>query len=290
MIIGGHRDKVIENIENAAANRDFYRKMEVDDPDPSPQERLALVSRHLQQQNSLGFGMCNLAARALTWSITRVINRNTRVIGLSHIKGIKGGAILTSNHFSPLDNTAVRIAFTKAFHERLYIVSQDTNLAMKGIVGFLMNCSDIIPINSNTRYMRDYFGPTIRDMLEDGKKILIYPEQEMWFNYRKPRPPKRGAYYYAAMNMVPVISCFVEIDTLPKKDIDEFNQTRFVTHILPTIYPDPEKSVKENSKHMMEVDYQQKKRAYEKAYGRPLTYDVERGDIAGWMPGEREDL
>ncbi len=290
MIVGGHREQVIDNIENAAAQGDFYRKMEVDDPDPSPQERMALVSRHLQEEHSLGFRMCNLGARAITWGMTRAVNWNTRIEGLSNMKDIKGGAIITSNHFSPFDNTAVRIAVMKAYHERLYIVSQDTNLAMKGMLGFLMNCSDIIPINSNVRYMRDYFGPTIRDMLEDGDKILIYPEQEMWFNYRKPRPPKRGAYYYAAMNMVPLISMFVEIDTMPKKAQEDFYETRFVTHVLPTIYPDPDKSIKENSKYMMDLDYQQKKEAYEKAYGRPLTYDIEKGDIAGWVPGEREDI
>ena len=38
--------------------------------------------------------------------------------------------------------------------------------------------------------------------------VLIYPEQEMWFNYRKPRPPKRGSYFYAAEAEVPIILVF----------------------------------------------------------------------------------
>ncbi len=50
------------------------------------------------------------------------------------------------------------------------------------------------------------------------------------------------------------------------------------------VYPDPEKSVKENSREMMKKDYQQKVAAYELAYGRKLTYDFEADDIAGWIP------
>ncbi len=288
MIVGANRDKVINNIREAAQDRDFYRKVEVDDPDLTQQERFDLISRHLGQKHTLGLLLWNLAARVITWILTKSQNIHTRIEGLDYIKGIQGGAIITSNHFSPLDNTVVRQTVIKAFHERLYIVSQDTNLAMKGLIGFLMNYSDIIPISPNVRYMNDYFGPAVKEMLEEGEKILIYPEQEMWFNYRKPRPPKRGAYYYAASNCVPVLSFFVEIKTLPKKEREDFYKTEFVMHVLPPIYPDPEKTVAQNSRAMMNIDYQQKKEAYEKAYGRPLTYDFERGDIAGWVPYERD--
>ena len=53
--------------------------------------------------------------------------------------------------------------------------------------------------------MSKNFIPTIRDLLNDKSLILIYPEEEMWFNYRKPRPPKPGAYHYAAKYNVPII-------------------------------------------------------------------------------------
>ncbi len=291
MIVGGNRDKVIKNIHDALDEGDFYKKVEVDDPDLSKEERLLRLSDYLRQKEySLGFGICSITARALTWILTRALNIRTKIEGLDNLYQINGGAVITSNHFSPLDNMVVRKSMQKAFHQTLYIVSQDSNLYMKGFIGFLMKYNDIIPINESIRYMNDYFGPTIKDMLRDGKKILIYPEQEMWFNYRKPRPPKRGPYYYAAMNMVPVISCFVEIKTLHGKDItnDSFYRTRFTMHILPPIYPDPDKTVSQNSRNMMKIDYEQKKDAYEKAYGRPLTYDFEKGDIAGWIEEERD--
>ena len=46
----------------------------------------------------------------------------------------------------------------------------------------------------------------------------------MWYNYRKPRPLKQGAYYYAAKNNVPIISCFTEIIDKEKKLTMNFMQ------------------------------------------------------------------
>ena len=52
---------------------------------------------------------------------------------------------------------------------------------------------------------------------------------------------------------------------------------------LKTDYPDPNLSVRENSIAMMNLDYEQRKEAYEQAYGKKLTYDFEPADIAGWV-------
>ncbi len=288
MIFGDDHVQVVENIKQAAQDRDFYRKVEVNDPNLTQKERTAILSNYLRRKTTLGYWACNLSARVIAWIWTKGINRHTKIEGLKYLSGIKGGAVVTSNHFSPIDNTVVRQTIQRAFHQRLYIVSQDTNLAMKGFFGFLMNYSDIIPICGSHKYMSDYFGPTIQDLLDAGEKVLIYPEQEMWLNYRKPRPPKRGAYYYASIHSVPVLSFFVEIKTLQQKETDEFYRTKFVMHVLPPIYPDPNKTVRENSRQMMEIDYRQKKEAYEKAYGKPLTYDYEPGDVAGWALDEEE--
>ena len=54
-------------------------------------------------------------------------------------------------------------------------------------------------------------------------------------------------------------------------------------HVLKPIYPDPKKTVRQNSIDMMNQDYAQKVEAYERAYGKKLTYDFEEDDIAGWI-------
>ncbi len=282
MIIGKNKQAVIENIQRAVQEEQFQRKVEVDDPGLSAEEEQKILSRFPGRIQTAGYHLKNKTARGLVEAVTRGVNRNTEITGLEHLRQIHTGAIITSNHFNPLDNTAVRLALKKAGKKRLYIVSQAGNFAMKGVIGFVMNYADTIPLGKDQDYMTGAFPDLIKGLLRSGQYVLIYPEQEMWFNYRKPRPLKRGAYYYAARFHVPVISCFVEQVEIKEKENDEFNKVRYVVHILEPIFPDPQKSVRENSMEMMNRDYEQKKQAYEKAYGRKLTYEFEPGDIAGW--------
>ncbi len=281
MMIGKHKDKVINNIKEAVKNRDFNCKVEVDDPTPSAEELSEKLNRYMKRHLKITYKLCNLCARGIIDMAAKILQYKTTIEGIEHISDLQGGAIVTSNHFHPLDNLIVRQAMRRVGNKRLFIVSQDTNLFMKGLAGFLMNYADIIPISDSRQYMNGYFSSRIANILEKNQWILIYPEQEMWYQYRKPRPPKRGAYYYAARNNVPIISCFVELQTVPEKETDMFYKTRYVMHVLKPIYPDAERSRRENSIYMMETDYRQKAEAYEQAYGKRLTYVFENWDIAG---------
>lgn len=55
---------------------------------------------------------------------------------------------------------------------------------------------------------------------------------------------------------VPIISCFVEIKDTNKQEKlhPEFNKTRWILHVLPTIYPDPKLSLAQNIEKMRKVD------------------------------------
>lgn len=283
MIIGENREAVIENIKAAIAKGEFNSKVEVNDPNLTPEQSKAILDRYVQNRGKASFKMKTLMARQAANLLTFALNRNSEIDGLENAEGIHSGAIITSNHFSPVENTAVRLIVKKLGKKRINIVSQETNLAMSGAIGFLMNYADIIPIAEDKHYLKNSFPDILKELIEKNEYILIYPEQEMWFNYRKPRPFKRGAYYYAAKLGVPVISLFVEMEDLKEKDTEEFNKVRFKIHVLKTLYPDPKKSVKENSVSMCEEDYAQKKAAYEKAYGKPLDYIFQNSDIAGWV-------
>lgn len=68
-----------------------------------------------------------------------------------------------------------------------------------------------------------------------------------------------------------------------ENDTEDFRKVQYIIHVLPTLYPDPEKSVKENSLELCRMDYEQKKQAYEQAYGKELDYAFEPDDIAGWI-------
>lgn len=290
MIIGDNRTAVIGNIRRAAESGDYYSKVELSDPVLTSDQSAAIIQRYLSTRDTAAFRMKGFAARRLVNAASALMNRDSVIVGMEKAAGITGGAVLTSNHFSPLDNTVIR-QFARAMgKKRIPIVSQETNLAMPGFIGFLMNYADIIPISDDMHYMQNQFFQTLQTLANRGEWILIYPEQEMWFHYRKPRPPKRGAYYYAAKMNVPVICCFVEMQDQADLDTPEFRKVRYTLHILDVLTPDPGKSVRENSIAMCRRDYQLKTEAYEKIYGKKLGYDFDPSDIAGWLGREAENL
>jgi len=282
MIIGEHKDQVIQNIARAAEAGDFHAKVEVDDPVLTREESDEIIRKYLASRDSVSYKSKAFLARKFAGFGSKLLNRNTVIQGIENAEGISGGALITSNHFGPLENTAIRHLARKLGKKRIYVVSQETNFAMSGPIGFLMNYADTIPLSGNIHYIHREFTDILGKLLARGEYILIYPEQEMWFNYRKPRPLKRGAYYYAAKLNAPIISCFVEMIDLGVKDAGEFNQVQYTVHVLNTLRPDPQKSDRENSLLLCQQDYEQKKAAYELAYDKKLDYHFEPWDIAGW--------
>lgn len=276
------RELVIDNIKNAIEFGDLNLKVEVDDPQLTVVEKQKLVYNYLNYRKTLKYKICSFFDGVMINLATRYLNFTTVIEGTEKIKDINGSAIITSNHFNPVDNTIIRTLSRNMKRKNLYIVSQETNLAMPGIIGFLMKYSNLIPISSNIKYMGMEFPKLLEERINKNEWVLVYPEQEMWFNYRKPRTLKRGAYYYAAKYNIPVISCFVEIRDLDKMATEKFHKVKYILHILDPIFPDKNKSIKENSENMCKIDYAQKKFAYEKAYGKKLEYNFETCDIAGW--------
>ena len=109
-------------------------------------------------------------------------------------------------------------------------------------------------------------------LLKRGEKVLVYAEQGMWWNYRKPRPLTNGAFKFAVTSNVPVLPMFI---TMNDSDIiggDGFPIQEYTLHILEPIYPDPNKSDRENIEWMKNKNYEMWKNVYETTYGIPLTY------------------
>lgn len=283
MIIGENRKPVIENIKLYAESGQFHNKVELNDPILSAEENRKITDSYITNRNTLTYKIKKCFGVALAKTATRVINKDTELIGLEKIPKDLGGVLITSNHFSPLENTVIRHLMNNLGRKHLGIISQTSNFAMKGIIGFLMNYADTIPISTEPRYLIRDFLLILKERLVDKQHaVLLYPEQEMWFNYRKPRPPKNGAYFYAAKLNVPILSCFVEMVDMAEDDTDEFKKIKYVLHILDVLYPDPDKSIKENTEALGVADYTLKKACYENVYGKELTYTFENSDIAGW--------
>lgn len=273
--------EVVEQIKKNISEGNLNFKAELNDPNLDKSKMDESLNNFWKNKKTLSYKVKSFLVKK---EISKLVKQeHIEIIGLDNLANVKEGAIVTSNHFSPIDSLPLRLMVKKA-NKRLYTVVMDTNIVMDGPIGKLMNYADTIPVSSSSmQYMSTIFSTEMKKVLDKKGWILIYPEEEMWFNYRKPRPPKRGAYYYAVRNNVPIISCFLEIIDTIEEDTEEFYKLKFILHILPVIYPsnDEKLSLKEKEKKMMEQDYSQKIAAYECAYGKKLDYTFENCDIAG---------
>ncbi len=203
---------------------------------------------------------------------TKKINKeliNLKVVGRENLRGVKGG-IVTCNHISKLDSFAVRAAVGMNIK---YVAADFNN--WKGIMGKIGRNTGYIPLSMslNKKLMRK-FNEAIEYYLKKNKRILIYPEQSMWREYKKPRPCKNGAYRYAAKANKPIIPLFITLKEKEEK-YDELNRMNFhdyTIHILPPIYPKPDISMKENAEYLRKENFRAWKDVYEKTYNTPLTY------------------
>lgn len=284
MIIGGSKKEVINNIKKNIENNELNKKVEIGDPNLSDDEIQKYIDDFYKNKKKLSYFIKNKIANKTVKKISKELYPDIIINGLEKLDSadLSKGAIITSNHFNPLDSYNVRKIVEVKLHKKLYIVVQDTNLAMPGFLGFLFNNIEVIPLSKSPNYIIKKFVPELKKVLVKGNIVLIYPEEEMWFNYRLPRPCKRGAYQFAHELDVPVISCFVKMIDTDKADNDEFNIVKYEVSINKVIYPEAEESIKSDSRKMAEVDYEARKKAYEDAYNKKLNYEFDISDIAGW--------
>ena len=143
-----------------------------------------------------------------------------------------------------------------------------------GFYGFLMRNCDTLPLSSDSRTMRKFIRANDQ-LLQRGHFILIYPEQSMWWNYRKPKPLKPGGFSIAAKNKVPVLPCFITMRDSNVMGADGFYVQEYTVHVCEPIYPDPNLSYGENVQMLAEKNYAVWKEIYEREYGAPLTYTTQ---------------
>ena len=282
LLVTPGRELAIENIRRAALEGRFNDKTEPFDPEITPEALKADILGYVSRLNSPVQKLKTAVARAVVRSWVRKWSEPVNEItGIRNLLTVQGPAFLTSNHFNPFDNGVHRTLSSLTGRDRLVAISQGTNFVMPGLNGFILRNIDVIPLIQDPSYMNGAFRTLMQRNLDRNRFILIYPEQEMWFNYRKPRPGKRGAFLFAAEYGVPVVPTFVEMVDLPEVVAPGFHDVKLILHVLPPIFPDPERSARENSFIMCQADYDAKVRCYEQCYGRPLTYEFSKEDIAG---------
>jgi len=271
------RLEVLEKIRKLEENGIFDVDVENDPPTIplEPDDIDYLKSSRLSQIKS------KMATKMAERLVNDLIKENKLIIkeikGLENLQSVRSGAIITCNHFNPFDSFTVEKVFRIAGQDKnrkLFKVIREGNYTnFPGLYGFFFRNCDTLPLSSNKRTMMQ-FVKAVDVILKRGDFILIYPEQSMWWNYRKPKPLKKGAFNFAARSKVPVIPIFITMEDSEYIGEDGFPIQEYTVNIGKAIYPDCNLSEKENTIMMMDKNYEVWKQTYEDFYGVKLEYDI----------------
>ena len=202
-----------------------------------------------------------------------------RVNGIENLQKVKSGAMLTCNHFNPFDSFAIEKVFRisgQSKMKKLYKVIREGNYTnFPGLYGFFFRNCDTLPLSSNKKTMIE-FMKAVDIILQRGDFILIYPEQSLWWNYKKPKPLKNGAFKLAARNDCPVIPIFITMEDSKILGEDGFPIQEYTINIEKPIYPNNKLTDRENAEKMKEKNAEIWKKVYEKFYKIPLEYTCDK--------------
>ena len=275
------REEVYERIRDLEKNGIFDLDVEQDPP------TIPLTPENVDYLREKGLNRIkNVLANRMGEKYLKDLIKNKKLIikdikGLENLENVKTGAMITCNHFNPNDFLTIEQVFRKTSQiktKKLYKVIREGNYTnFPGFPGFLFRNGDTLPLSANTSTMIE-FMKAVDTILQRGDFILIYPEQSMWWNYRKPKPLKIGAYKLAAKNNVPVIPIFITMEDSEIIGDDGEPVQEYTVNIAKPIYPDENLSIKENTEKMREENAKVWKEIYEDFYKMPLEYTTIKED------------
>lgn len=198
------------------------------------------------------------------------------IIGIENLQNLTSGAILTCNHFNAFDSFAIEVVYRKLKqkNKKFYRVIKEGNYTnFPGFYGMLMRHCNTLPLSSNRKTMEGFIN-AVDVVLQRGDLVLVYPEQSMWYNYKKPRPLKPGAFRFAVKNNVPVVPCFITMQNSNILDQDGFFVQEYTIHVGKPLYSNTELSKSEQIQNLLNKNYDVWKNVYEKTYGKKLEYST----------------
>lgn len=274
-IVSEDRKEVLRKIDEYERRGWFDKDVENDPPSPELRpEDVDYLGKKLSSK--IKTAIANKMGRKF---FEKMIKEGAVVIdgmeGGENLRLLKdAGAVITCNHFGIPDNYILYHCIQKSLKKkRLYKVIREGNYTgFSGLFGFLFRNCNTLPLSSNRRTMVNFMSAA-DTLLRRGEAVLIYPEQGMWWNYRKPRPFKIGAFKIAARAGVPVVPTFVTMkDDETKLDEHNYPLQHFTLHVMPPVYPDKTLNEKQAAEKMKEDTFALYKAKYEEVYGVPLAY------------------
>lgn len=189
-----------------------------------------------------------------------------RVKDRKKLKGI-GACITTSNHVGYLDAV---LSLRSTGWKRKYIVVAPHN-CKQNFGGAILRSAGVVPLPVSFRGTLP-FNEALDGLAAKKAAIHFYAEQSMWIGYRKPRPFKEGAFYYADrldVPVVPMLYCFKDPRGLRKL----LHLPKAVIKIGEPIYIDKELSTRARKTDIARRVNEATKDLYESFYGVALEYE-----------------
>lgn len=156
-----------------------------------------------------------------------------KIEGLDNLWKTVGGKIIVSNHIHPMDCTFAGIATSP---NKLYFPTIKSNFEIP-VICHIIKMLNAIPIPEGMDAKKKFIE-TIDNLLQKGNMVIFYPEGSMWPYYDKLRIFKKGAFKFAANNMVPIVP-MVYTYRIPRGIRRIINRKPLITlTILPAVYPD----------------------------------------------------
>ena len=276
-MISQERLEVVGRIKDCEAKGLFHQDVENDPPSKTLMPNEVDYLRKKWRNKIARF----FVSRAADKGIKNLIKNNQiiikDVIGKENLKGLEGSVFITSNHFHVFENMALYQVFKDfAPKKDFYRVIREGNYTAppKEFALFLRHCNTL-PISSHPATMKK-FVQAIDVLAQKNNYILIYPEQAMWWNYKKPRPFKDGAFRFACKNNRPILPCFITMeDSKDYVDPDGCPVQEYTIHIMKPIYKDESLPFKEAVQKMKQQNFDMCKNTYETVYNKKLSYTNE---------------
>lgn len=162
----------------------------------------------------------------------------------------KSGYFLYGNHTNIFDAFIPHTQVVK--FKKTYIIANPDAVSIKGVKNLVMMLG-ALPTPSTVNSVRN-FNAAIDKRIAQRRAIVIYPEAHIWPFYNGLRPFSDISFQYPARLGAPVIA-MVTTYRKPKRKFQKKRRPFIDITLSEPIYPNPEFSIRENTKYLHDQIY-----------------------------------
>lgn len=171
-----------------------------------------------------------------------------KYIGKEKIKQYRNeGYFIYGNHTQPFADTF--IPSIPMYPKRNFLIVNPVNISLKG-TGTLVEMLGAMPIPSNKSAMKNFLE-AIKQKMNKGYAITIYPEAHIWPYYTKIRPFKDVSFKYPIQLEKPAFCITNTYQSYGKNN----KKIKIVSYIDGPFYPNKELTLKEQQKELRNKIY-----------------------------------